>query len=157
MDISWIEPNVLAAGSIPVEEKDILDLHGQNVRAILTLTERPITSLREITPGLLESLDITCLHVPIPDQFPPNLEQARRILKFIEEMKSQGRPVFAHCQTGIGRTGTILHLYYLAQGLTFEEANAKVHAKRIQCILLTDLQTEFLKEFAQLLKMSKAN
>jgi protein-tyrosine phosphatase len=61
-----------------------------------------------------------------------------------------------HCQAGVGRTGTVLHLYYLAQGLTYEEANAKVRAKRIQCILLTELQVEFLKEFAYLTKSAKA-
>jgi protein-tyrosine phosphatase len=155
MDCSWIEPSVLAAGSIPVEEKDIRDLHTENIRAILTLTERPITAFREISPETLASFDITYLHVPVPDQFPPNLDQARKILEFFNEMKSQGRPIFVHCQTGVGRTGTVLHLYYLARGLTFEEASAKVRSKRIQCILLSDLQVEFLKEFAYLVKASK--
>ena len=157
MDISWIEANVLAAGSVPVEANDIRDLHAEKIRAILTLTERPITTFHEITQNLLESFDITYLHVPVPDQFPPNLEQARQILKFIEAMKSQGRPVFVHCQAGVGRTGTVLHLYYIAQGLTFEEADAKVRTKRVQCILLTELQVDFLKEFAHLVKTSKAN
>ena len=156
MDISWIEPNVLAAGSVPVEENDILSLHTDKIRAILTLTERPITAFHEITPDLLESLNIAYLHVPVPDQFPPNLEQARKILEFINEMKEQGRPVFVHCQAGVGRTGTVLHLYYIAQGLTFDEADARVRGKRVQCILLTDLQVEFLKEFAYLVKTSKA-
>jgi len=157
MDISWIEPNELAAGSIPVEENDILSLHAENIRAILTLTERPITSFHEITPDLFESLKITYLHVPIPDQFPPTMEQARKILEFINEMKAQGRPVFVHCQAGVGRTGTVLHLYYIAQGLTFEEADAKIRPKRIHCVLLSDLQVEFLKEFEYLSKASKVN
>jgi atypical dual specificity phosphatase len=156
MDISWIEPNVLAAGSIPVEEEDIKDLHAQKIRAILTLTERPITAFTEISPELLESFDFTYLHVPVPDQFPPNLEQARQILEFLNEMHRQERPIFVHCQAGVGRTGTVLHLYYLAQGLTYKEAAAKVRSKRIQCILLTDLQVEFLNEFAYLTKSAKA-
>jgi atypical dual specificity phosphatase len=84
------------------------------------------------------------------------MEQARRILSFISEMKSQGRAVFVHCQAGVGRTGTVLHLYYLAQGMTYEEADAVVKSKRVQCILLTDLQVDFLKEFAHLIKISKA-
>ena len=156
MDISWIETNVLAAGSVPVEANDIRDLHAEKIRAILTLTERPITIFHEITPTLFESFDITYLHVPVPDQFPPNMEQARQILKFIEAMKSQGRPVFVHCQAGVGRTGTVLHLYYITQRYTFEEADAKVRAKRVQCILLTDLQVDFLKEFEYLIKQSEA-
>ena len=150
MDISWIEPNILAAGSVPVEENDILSLHTENIRAILTLTERPITTFHEITPSLLESLNIAYLHVPIPDQFPPTMEQARKILVFIKEMKQQERPLFVHCQAGVGRTGTVLHLYYISQGKSFEEADTIIRAKRVQCILLTDLQVEFLKEFAYL-------
>ena len=155
MDCSWIEPNILAAGSVPVEANDIRSLHAEKIRAILTLTERPITAFHEITPALLSSFDITYLHVPVPDQFPPNMDQARKILSFIDEMTLQGRPIFMHCQAGVGRTGTVLHLYYMAQGLTFEEANARVRSTRIQCILLTDLQMEFLKEFAYLMKVSK--
>ena len=77
------------------------------------------------------------------------------ILEFLDQMKSQGRPVFVHCQAGVGRTGTVLHLYYIAQGLTFKEADGMVRSKRIQCILLSDLQVEFLKEFAYLIKASK--
>jgi atypical dual specificity phosphatase len=155
MDYSWVEPSILAAGSVPVEADDIRSLHREKIRAILTLTERPITAFHEITPDLLASFDITYLHVPVPDQFPPNLDQARIILDFISQMTSQGRPLFVHCQAGIGRTGTVLHLYYIAQGLMFEEAVARVRSKRIQCILLTDLQVEFLKEFAYLIKAAK--
>jgi len=147
MDCSWIEPNVLAAGSVPVEENDIRDLHKENIRAILTLTERPITAFHEITDELLDKLDIYHLHVPIPDQHPPTLEQTQQILSFINNMKLQSRPVFVHCQAGVGRTGTILHLYFMTQGMTFEEADAIIRSRRIQCILLTEAQIAFLKDF----------
>jgi atypical dual specificity phosphatase len=145
MDCTWIEPNILAAGSIPVEENDIRALHRENIRAILTLTERPITAFHEITTALLDKLDIYYLHVPIPDQHPPTLEQTQQILRFINNMKLQSRPVFVHCQAGVGRTGTILHLYFIMQGMTFEEADAIVRSKRIQCILLSEAQVAFLK------------
>ncbi len=147
MDCSWIEPNILAAGSIPVEEKDIRSLHTENIRAILTLTERPITAFHEITAELLDKLDIYYLHVPIPDQHPPTLEETQQILLFINNMKLQSCPVFVHCQAGVGRTGTILHLYFMMQGMTYEEADAIVRTKRIQCILLSEMQIAFLKDF----------
>ncbi len=156
MDCSWIEEGVLAAGSVPFDEENIRSLRAENIQAIVTLTERPITAFHEITPDLLDSLDIVNLHVPIPDQHPPTLEQAQQILLFINNMKLQARPVFVHCQAGVGRTGTILHLYFMMQGMTFEEADAVIRSKRIQCVLLTETQVTFLKNFDGYPETSKA-
>ncbi|MHB8629244.1 MAG: hypothetical protein ACYDBJ_23030 [Aggregatilineales bacterium] len=41
MECSWIEPGVLAAGSMPLDDEDIHDLHGQRIRAVLSLIEQP--------------------------------------------------------------------------------------------------------------------
>lgn len=147
MDCSWVEPGILAAGSIPIGRNDIHELHKQEIRAILSLTNRPPTTFKEITTSLLQALNIIYFHIPIPDQFPPNLEQAKRILHFMHEMETQKRPLFVHCNAGVGRTGTILHLYYLAQGKSYEEAQAIIKMRRIQCVLLSDEQVRFLKAY----------
>jgi len=147
MQISWIETNRIAASSIPISEEDIRWLHRQGIRAILTLTEYPLTTLREITPALFQELDIVYFHCPVPDQHPPSDEQAHLILQFIREMEAQRRPVFIHCHAGIGRTGTILHLYYLAQGHSFEAARRIVRRRRVQSTLISDAQKQFLLSF----------
>jgi protein-tyrosine phosphatase len=148
MKIDWIEPNHLAASGIPITTKDIHSLNSQGIRAIVSLTEQPITIYREITPQLLAELDMVYLHIPIPDQYAPDIAQAHSFLQFIGQMKAQGRPTLVHCHAGIGRTGTILHLYYLAQGATFEEAKTKVKMYRPQSTLLSERQKEFLEKFA---------
>jgi len=152
MDCSWIELGVLAAGSMPLDDKDIHDLHEQGIRAVLSLIEQPLNTLRTLSGGLFDRLGVTYSHVPIRDQFPPDMDQAHDILRFLDEMREQHRPVFVHCRAGIGRTGTVLHLYYLAQRFTFEEAAARVYATRPQCILLSDVQKDFLRRYAETLR-----
>jgi atypical dual specificity phosphatase len=147
MKISWIEPAVLAASGIPLDAKDLRALHAQGIRAILSLTEHPLLAFREITPALLDQLDIAYLHVPIPDQHPPTHEQAQHILHLIQTMAAQQRPLLIHCHAGVGRTGTILHLYYLAQGRSWDETKARIRATRVQCLLLADEQIAFLRTF----------
>jgi atypical dual specificity phosphatase len=146
--IDWIEPDVLAASSIPVKAQDLQSLHQQGIRAIISLTEYPITNFKDITPELLSELNITYFHSPVPDQYPPNKLQAQDILNFLEQMKSQGRAVLIHCHAGIGRTGTILHLYYLGQGFSLAEARKQVKLCRPECTLLSENQWSFLRDFA---------
>lgn len=147
MKISWIELAVLAASGVPISADNVRSLHAQGIRAVLSLTEQPLTSFREITPALLAELDITAHHVPVPDQFPPTLAQAATIIAIMDDMAAAGRPLLVHCHAGIGRTGTALHLRYLAQGLTLAEARARVRLRRSPCTLISDAQEAFLHEF----------
>jgi atypical dual specificity phosphatase len=147
MKISWIEPDLLAASGIPIDASDLQSLRDQGVRAIISLTEQPLTSFKTISPDVFAALDMAYLHIAVPDQHPPTTEQAHTILDFIEQMRQQQRAVFVHCHAGIGRTGTILHLYYIAQGLSFEQAKAQVKLRRPQSILLSDEQKAFLTDF----------
>jgi atypical dual specificity phosphatase len=149
MKITWVEPEVLAASGVPIDIKDLDSLREQGVRAILSLTEQPLTAFKTITLEVFGALDITYLHVPVPDQYPPTFEQAHVILRFIELMGTRQRAVFVHCHAGVGRTGTILHLYYLARGMTLEAAREQVRRKRSQSTLLSDKQRAFLSEFAR--------
>ena len=149
MKISWIEPDLLAASDIPLGAKDIHSLYQQGIRALLSLTEQPLFTQREITPTLLTDLDMAYFHVPVPDQYPPTHEQAYAISQIIAHAVSEKRPLLIHCHAGVGRTGTILHLYYLERGYTFEEAKAQIRRTRVQCILLSDEQLAFVRGFEQ--------
>lgn len=150
MNLDWLEPSILAAGEIPLGNKDVESLHKQGIRAIVTLTEKPLTIQKTITAELVNELGLVTLHVPIVDQHPPRPDQVWTVVEFIDQMRAQGKPVYLHCHAGVGRTGTMLHAYYLAKGARLSEAQAKVKAGRpaSQFIMLADSQKAFLVEFA---------
>jgi len=151
MKINWIESGVLAASGIPVSLADLESLREQGIRAIVTLTEHPLTVQRAITDEVLADMNLTCLHAPVVDQYPPDVATVRAVQGFINRMKAEGKPVLLHCHAGSGRTGTLLHAYYLTEGLSLEEAKAKVKAGKLtsQFLMLSDAQKKFLEDFAQ--------
>lgn len=152
MKISWVEPNKLAASGIPLGRDDMQSLYEQGIRAIVTLTEPPLSNQREITIQLANEFDIELFHLPIVDQNPPsNLAMVRELKSIIDLMKTQMKPVLIHCHAGIGRTGTMLHVYYLASGLGLEETKLKVKQTRqmSQFFMLSQIQQQFLEDFAK--------
>lgn len=150
MNISWIEPNLLAASPLPAKEADIRSLHEQGIRAIITLTERPITAQNGITDDLLAELEITPLHLSINDFGVPDSKQVADAMSFIEQMQTENKPVLVHCKVGQGRTGTLLHAYYLNKGWSLVDAQYRVFEKRPLCDFnnLSEEQQEFLREYA---------
>ena len=152
MDISWIEPHILAASPLPASEADIRSLHVQGIRAIVTLTERPITTQRGITSELLRELEITPLHVSIDDFGAPDNQQVAEAMNFIYQMQAENKPVLVHCKVGQGRTGTLLHAYYLNKGWSLNDARERVWEKRPLCDFnnLSQEQQAFLRDYAAL-------
>ena len=150
MRISWLEEKKLAAGGIPLGVGDLEDLQRQGIRAIVTLTEPPITNQREITFEVLSQLDIEVFHFPIVDQYPPEAARVADGVRFVDQMTMEGRPVYVHCHAGVGRTGTFLHAYYLEKGSNLDEAKAKVKTGKFtsQFLMLSNTQRAFLEEFA---------
>lgn len=152
MKISWIEPNMLAASPLPSNEADIRSLYTQCIRAIITLTEHSITAQPTITSALLTELGIACLHIPIEDYLVPNNQQVEDTVRFIDQMQAEGKPALIHCYAGQGRTGTLLHSYYLSKGWSLANACDHVSEMRPICIFkdLSREQQGFLRDYAAL-------
>ncbi len=159
MILHWIEDEALAAGAIPVSADDIRSLHQQGVRAILTLTEHPLMRFQGVDNTLFESLEIDYLHTPVDDFTAPTVEQASKATQFINQMKALGKPVYLHCAAGIGRTGTMLHAYYVMEGLNLEDAKEKVREAKpsSQFLMLSTIQRSFVEDLARQLNPNVVN
>lgn len=150
MHFDWIEDEVLAASACPASERDVRSLHARGIRAIITLTERPLAVVASISPTLLDELNLKTLHVPIDDFGAPTNEQVAEVVGFIDAMQAAGLPTLLHCKAGQGRTGTLLHAYYLSKGWSLQETMEWVPTRRALCRLdsFSPPQQDFLKTFA---------
>jgi atypical dual specificity phosphatase len=152
MHFNWIEQDVLAASPLPRTPVDIETFHEAGIRAIITLTEQPLLLRPEVsfTADLLTQLDIRSFNIAIDDFGAPTNEQVAEMMDILGQLKAEGRPALIHCYAGQGRTGTMLHAYYLAQGWSLRDARERVSARRVICDfnILSAPQQKFLQDFA---------
>ena len=145
---NWVVPNALAAGSLPIDTENIRELHASGIRSILTLTEHPLTERAAVGSNTIAQLGIDYRHVPIPDNYPPDDAQTEEIIAYIDQMQDRGKPLFFHCLMGMGRTGTIMHLYFLAHGLPIDQVRTRVYQARPECVNLTAVQKAYVEQYA---------
>jgi atypical dual specificity phosphatase len=105
-------------------DRDLTWLRGQGIRAVLSLTETPLS------PDVVDRHGLHVLHLPIPDLHAPTPDQFMRALSFVDRQRAAGRAVVVHCLVGQGRTGTILAAYRIRGGAPPEQA---LHEIRTIC------------------------
>jgi atypical dual specificity phosphatase len=92
--------------------------------AIVSLVERPLDG------EVLARHGIESLHISIRDFHAPTLEQIDEFIRFARLNIEAGRPVLAHCHAGMGRTGTMLSCYLVADGADPRRAIIDVRKRR---------------------------
>jgi protein-tyrosine phosphatase len=85
--------------------------------------------------------------MPIPDGGVPTPEQFQEFVRFVDEQLRGGNPTAVHCAAGLGRTGTVLAGYLIAEGMAFETAVTSIRAARPGAIE-TFAQVHFLQTLA---------
>ncbi len=120
----WTIPEVLAGVSRPRSGDAVTLLDCLGIRALLSLSETPLPH------DLLESVQWRVAHLPIADFTAPTMEQIAHAVRTINQFRAEGTPVAVHCGAGLGRTGTILACYLVAQSTSASEAIAWVRAQQ---------------------------
>ncbi len=139
---SWINKPLLAALARPDSADDLHWLRRQGIDVLLSLTEEPPRRDWVNEAGLM------LVHVPMEDMEAPSAAQLERCLSAIERANNKQMGVAVHCAAGMGRTGVVLACYFVQQGLTPDNAIARVRRLRPGSIE-TDEQVDAIVQFAR--------
>jgi atypical dual specificity phosphatase len=143
LNFGWLLEGVLAGAQGPTNGRDLMFLKLKDIGAIIRMEERTISG---------EGMDLVDLYEPVPDFYPPQVDQIKRMVRFIEEqIETWDRPVVVTCQAGLGRTGTVLACYLVHVGYSPRDAIKLVRELRPGSIEGLQ-QEEAVHQFSDLLK-----
>jgi atypical dual specificity phosphatase len=128
----------------PLQE-DLEFLRGQGVGAIVSLTLTPLDG------QCLRMREMAYLHEPVEDFTAPSPEQMDRILAFIRDCNGRGQAALVHCGAGLGRSGTVVSAFLVAEGMGAREAIARVRELRPYSVETPD-QEKAVEEYERRLR-----
>jgi atypical dual specificity phosphatase len=124
--------------------QDLQALRNAGITRLISLTETPFDA------ALAANYDIQCTAVPMPDMQAPSLEDAWFLCHEMDRYLENGETVAVHCKAGLGRTGTVLGLYWIwLQAGQVSGAAAMKYVRQQEAGMIQSLEQEnFLKSFA---------
>lgn len=70
--------------------------------------------------------NIPCYSYPFPDLQPIPVSLVKELITQIAELGKQGKKIFIHCSAGQNRSPTVLWLFYLACGISKQDAKKMI-------------------------------
>jgi atypical dual specificity phosphatase len=145
MDVWWVdEPWLL--GSCNPTTRDLEKLRARGFNLIVSLLEEDLQP-PDYDVARVEATGYSRRNIPVMDFSPPRIEQLVEFIDFLAA-RPDGTKAIVHCHAGIGRTGTFAAAYWIAQGLSVDEALEHVRRARPQAVE-TPEQRDALEEFGR--------
>lgn len=138
---SWVDEPHLAAMAAPGSSADLTWLRRHKVDVLVSLTEDPLPK------NWVDDAGLMVVNVPVPDMEPPSDRQLDYLLDTIKKANAAGMGVGVHCGAGLGRTGTVLAVYFVALGVPAQRAIDRVRDLRPGSIETTE-QERAIERFA---------
>jgi len=139
-NFSWVDAPLLSASAFPWEPAALHALRNAGIEILLTLTEQPVRDDWMQDAGLLS------VHVPVPDMDAPSPAQMQQCVDIIRKATNAGMGINVHCFAGMGRTGTILAAWLIADGETTDDAIRRIRTLRPNSIE-SIVQEEALRDY----------
>lgn len=136
------ERRLNSGGALAAYDDELAELNSAGVHAVVSLLNIPTDAV------VYESAGFGFLCLPVPDGGAPTMDQAKEFVCFVNEQRIAQRPVAVHCEAGLGRTGTMLAVYLIAEGSSAEMAIRKIREVE-QSAIETLRQIQFLEQFEQ--------
>ncbi len=127
-NFSWVVEGELAGmarpGSLQPLDDDLAALQNHGIVVLVSLTEVPTAAEDAARHG------IEVVHLPVHDFTAPTQEQLFSFVHAAREARSASRPVGVHCAAGLGRTGTVLATFLVADGMSATDAIVEIRRLR---------------------------
>ena len=142
---SWVAKPYLAAMAKPRTEEELQWLREHGIDVLISLTEEP-PSRRYIN-----QVGLMLVHIPIMDFTAPTQAELQTAVDAIRHAKDTNLGAVVHCAAGMGRTGTMLAAWFVAEGMSSMDAIKQVRHLRPGSIETPD-QEEAIHLYARELR-----